>query len=140
MSEDKQNESVVGSGGRTIIISLVGSLVMAAFWVAWQSPRDESRAEDQDLRESINALQGEVRELREAYSQHRINSDREIGRLAIQVEAGGQDRFTGTDNTNQRELLDQRWETTKRDIEYLKRMDSAINQFLTDERRANGAK
>lgn len=135
MTEVNTNEPAIGSSGRTVITSLVGSVVLAAFYLAWQSPQDTAREKDIALTESLRTLRAEVGDLRKDVTKHQQQADREIAELIVRVDNGTADRFTRADFEAEARRYDERWENTKEHLARIEAQIGSIVQFMTEESR-----
>ncbi len=95
MSEEK-NEPLLGKLGAGVVTTVIaGVLVLAVSFLINAPSRvaGESAQRDTDINDRLSAVQRQLDELRVRHN----DTDRAVGELAIKVEQGTGDRYTGTE-------------------------------------------
>ena len=138
MSEEHTNEHhepFLGKLGASIIAAVSGGILVLLISSAVTAPQEA----DKDIIERINGIDQRLREHEAIYNEHRANAGADIKELAIQVDAGTEDRYKAKDAAKDFARIEaiaaEREQRTRSDLARIDAQLRGIMEYLTEEQR-----
>ena len=138
MSEEHTNEHrepFLGKLGATVTATVCGGVLVFALSAVVTAPQEA----DKDIIERLRGLDQRLRDHEAVYNEHRANSGADIKELAIQVDAGTDDRYTAKDAAKDFARIEaiaaEREQRTRSDISRIDGQLRGIMEYLTEEQR-----